>query len=223
MLVDFISGCLVTADSVISALLATMWLVMAEWLYALWQLALAHPVWSVALTALALLALKVHRITDFKVASRIQCTRDFAHSRSVSPQDFPQVVPNHVRTSPGQSPPPLYPNGWIPIMDSRDIGRNQVKSVIAFGVEVAVIRGSNNQVYVIDAYCPHMGANLAIGGRVFQDECQRDCIRCPFHEWTFTANDGLCRHIPYEEGNDALIILIFDAQFPFAQWCQMSR
>ena len=47
---------------------------------------------------------------------------------------------------------------------------------------------------VLDAHCPHLGANLASGeGRVVGDN-----IACPFHGWTFNPQ-GRCVEIPYAE------------------------
>ncbi|XP_030379925.1 cholesterol 7-desaturase isoform X2 [Scaptodrosophila lebanonensis] len=43
-----------------------------------------------------------------------------------------------------------------------------------------------------DAYCPHLGANLGIGGRVVGDN-----IVCPFHQWSFRGTDGACINVPY--------------------------
>ncbi len=37
------------------------------------------------------------------------------------------------------------------------------------GQQLAVFRSHSGQVYVLDAYCPHLGANLACGGRVVKD------------------------------------------------------
>lgn len=45
---------------------------------------------------------------------------------------------------------------------------------------------------MVDAYCPHLGADLAAGGRVVGS-----CIECPFHGWRFRGEDGKCTHIPY--------------------------
>ena len=109
-------------------------------------------------------------------------------------------MPKEVRSVSGQKPPADYTNRWIPILESRTIERNEVKSVLCFGQELAVVRGATGQVYVLDAFCPHLGANLAAGGKVHQDGGKQDCIRCPFHGWSFSLSDGHCAHIPYEQG-----------------------
>ena len=46
---------------------------------------------------------------------------------------------------------------------------------------------------VFDAYCPHLGAHLGVGGRV-----EDGCLVCPFHEWTF-GPDGTNAAIPYAD------------------------
>lgn len=66
--------------------------------------------------------------------------------------------------------------------------------LIILGEQVAVFRGQDGKAYVVDAYCPHLGANLAVGGRVVGS-----CIECPFHGWQFRGNDGKCVRIPYAE------------------------
>ncbi|XP_068191331.1 cholesterol 7-desaturase nvd isoform X1 [Antennarius striatus] len=90
--------------------------------------------------------------------------------------------------------PPVYPNGWYRVLDSHLLERSDVKSVSVLGEQVAVFRGQNGTSYVVDAYCPHLGANLAVGGRVVGS-----CIECPFHGWQFQGNDGKCVKIPYAE------------------------
>ena len=54
-----------------------------------------------------------------------------------------------------------------------------------------VFRGESDEAHVLDAYCPHLGAHLGVGGRV-----EGDSIRCPFHGWRF-AGSGACVEIPY--------------------------
>ncbi|XP_009474357.1 PREDICTED: cholesterol desaturase daf-36-like, partial [Nipponia nippon] len=62
------------------------------------------------------------------------------------------------------------------------------------GEQLAAFRTQDGQAYVVDAYCPHLGANLAAGGRVVGN-----CIECPFHGWQFRGEDGKCTRIPYAE------------------------
>ncbi|RXN08595.1 cholesterol 7-desaturase-like protein [Labeo rohita] len=90
--------------------------------------------------------------------------------------------------------PPVYPNGWYRVLDSHMLERGDVKSVTVLGQQVAVFRGQDGKAYVVDAYCPHLGANLAVGGRVVGG-----CIECPFHGWQFRGADGKCVKIPYAD------------------------
>lgn len=96
--------------------------------------------------------------------------------------------------------PRQYPCGWYRICDSDDIPkRGQIKHAFAFGREMVVFRSDDEhqQVHVLDAFCVHMGANLAIGGRVMPGT---NCIQCPFHLWEFNGQDGRCTKIPYIDG-----------------------
>lgn len=90
--------------------------------------------------------------------------------------------------------PPVYPNGWFSIAESKDLKKGQVISVNAVGQNLAVFRSCKGEVHATDAYCPHLGANLAVGGVV-----KGDCLECPFHGWQFNGNDGRCTHIPYSQ------------------------
>ncbi|OPJ86383.1 cholesterol desaturase daf-36-like [Patagioenas fasciata monilis] len=94
---------------------------------------------------------------------------------------------------PGALPPP-YPNGWYRLLDSAELPRGAVRSLSLLGEQLAVFRGQDGQAYVVDTYCPHLGANLAAGGRVVGN-----CIECPFHGWRFQGEDGKCARIPYAE------------------------
>ncbi len=69
------------------------------------------------------------------------------------------------------------------------------------GQQVAVFRGQDGKAYVVDAYCPHLGANLAVGGRVVGG-----CIECPFHGWQFRGADGKCVKIPYADKGERFLI-----------------
>eukprot|EP01135_Chromosphaera_perkinsii_P006406 Nk52_evm8s490 gene=Nk52_evmTU8s490 len=90
--------------------------------------------------------------------------------------------------------PPAYPNGWYRLLDSSDIQVGDVRKVDCLGEHFAVFRGEDGNARILDAYCPHLGANLAAGGRV-----KGNCIECPFHGWKFDGRDGKCKDIPYAD------------------------
>ncbi|XP_043664902.1 cholesterol 7-desaturase nvd isoform X2 [Vespula pensylvanica] len=88
--------------------------------------------------------------------------------------------------------PPVYPNGWFALLESSQLKVGQVKHVSALGENFAVFRTEKGIVNILDAYCPHLGANMGEGGRV-----KGECLECPFHKWLFCGNDGRCMDIPY--------------------------
>lgn len=92
----------------------------------------------------------------------------------------------------GEKIPAPFPNGWFSILESHELRSGQAKSVNCFGKNFAVFRSEEGIVHVIDAYCPHMGANLGVGGTV-----RGNCIECPFHLWTIRGTDGECVNISY--------------------------
>lgn len=68
---------------------------------------------------------------------------------------------------------------------------------ITAGLNLAVFRDERGVAHALDAYCPHMGANLGAGGRV-----KGNCLECPFHAWRFRGDDGKCTHIPYTDKSE---------------------
>lgn len=94
----------------------------------------------------------------------------------------------------GDDLPPVYPNGWFVVAESRDFKLKSVRPVNALGQSLVVFRGENGIVSILDAYCPHLGANLGVGSRVLAN-----CIECPFHGWRFKGSDGTCAGIPYSD------------------------
>ncbi|XP_066598885.1 cholesterol 7-desaturase nvd-like [Prorops nasuta] len=90
--------------------------------------------------------------------------------------------------------PPVYPNGWFGLIESDQVKKGEVKHVTALGENFAVFRTEEGVVHILDAYCPHLGANMAEGGRVVGN-----CLECPFHSWRFRGEDGQCDSIIYSE------------------------
>jgi len=86
-----------------------------------------------------------------------------------------------------------YPNGWFRLAYSHEVARGAIHRTSALGQELIVFRGEDGKAAVIDAFCPHLGADLAAGGKV-----KGNNVACPFHAWEF-AGDGRCVKIPYCE------------------------
>ena len=77
-------------------------------------------------------------------------------------------------------------------------------NVYFVGLNLAVFRDDNGNAYILDAYCPHLGANIAIGGHVIGD-----CLECPFHGWQFRGSDGKVTKIPYSESSTYSLMYSF--------------
>ncbi|XP_023240536.1 cholesterol 7-desaturase-like [Centruroides sculpturatus] len=60
--------------------------------------------------------------------------------------------------------------------------------------QFVIFRGKTGKCFVLDAFCPHLGAHLGTDGKVHED-----CIECPFHGWRFAGKDGSCVKIPYSK------------------------
>jgi phenylpropionate dioxygenase-like ring-hydroxylating dioxygenase large terminal subunit len=87
---------------------------------------------------------------------------------------------------------PGIPNGWFAVAFSRDLQVGEVKRIRYFDREMVLFRTREGHARVLDAYCPHLGAHLAEGGRVVGES-----VRCPFHAWRFDGESGECVEIPY--------------------------
>ncbi|MEM9175257.1 MAG: Rieske 2Fe-2S domain-containing protein [Myxococcota bacterium] len=74
---------------------------------------------------------------------------------------------------------------------SSELGAGDVVGRDYFGESLIVFRGQEGVASALDAYCPHLGAHLGVGGSV-----DGDGIRCPFHGWKF-GGDGACLDVPY--------------------------
>lgn len=72
--------------------------------------------------------------------------------------------------------PPPYPAGWYVVARSEDVADRPLFVRYA-DQNLVVFRDTHGQVGAIDAYCPHLGANLADG------QVHGDSIECPFHGW----------------------------------------
>ncbi|WP_433671771.1 Rieske 2Fe-2S domain-containing protein [Nocardia sp. CA-136227] len=97
---------------------------------------------------------------------------------------------SEVRVIDAGKPPTRFARGWhcLGLADSFRDGKPH--TVKAFGTEIVVFATENGDLNVLNAYCPHMGGNLADG------TVKGDSIACPFHDWRWNGK-GKCTGIPY--------------------------
>jgi len=91
------------------------------------------------------------------------------------------------------------PNGWFAIAEAGELRAGEIRALHYFGRDLVAWCDRDGDVHLIDAYCVHQGAHLAVGGRV-EDVADESCLRCPFHGWAYDGG-GACVEIPYGESD----------------------
>ncbi|MDI3387536.1 Rieske 2Fe-2S domain-containing protein [Streptomyces sp. B-S-A8] len=96
-----------------------------------------------------------------------------------------------VRVIDAGRPPTRFARGWHCLGLARSFKDGQPHEIEAFGTRLVVFQGQDDgELHVLNAYCPHMGGNLAHGS------VKGDAVACPFHDWRWSGN-GRCTGIPY--------------------------
>ena len=95
-----------------------------------------------------------------------------------------------------RSPFPV-PFGWFQVGWPGDVAPGEAKPLRFFGGHQVLWRDEDGVAHVQDAFCPHLGAHLAHGGKVVKCE-----IACPFHGWRFDG-EGTNTLIPYSGRTNA--------------------
>jgi phenylpropionate dioxygenase-like ring-hydroxylating dioxygenase large terminal subunit len=75
------------------------------------------------------------------------------------------------------------PFGWFKVAMPGEVPAGQIVTKRFFGTELVLWRAPDGSLACQEAYCPHLGASMAVGGRL-----EDGCIQCPFHGWRFDAN-----------------------------------
>lgn len=83
-----------------------------------------------------------------------------------------------------------YARGWHCIGESKEFRDGKLHTLNIFGTRLVAFANDQGEIAVLDAYCPHMGADLS------QGEIVNGSVVCPFHHWAFDAS-GRCSDIPY--------------------------
>ena len=86
-----------------------------------------------------------------------------------------------------------FPFSWYRACDTAELARGAVRAVRLLARDLVVWRDESGVAHVMDAYCPHLGANLALGGRV-----EGGNLVCPYHWWEWDG-DGRNARIPYSD------------------------
>ncbi|MEV0599950.1 Rieske 2Fe-2S domain-containing protein [Streptomyces sp. NPDC050315] len=98
---------------------------------------------------------------------------------------------DQVRVIDAGRPPARFARGWhcLGLADAFKDGKPH--EIEAFGTKLVVFQGEHDgTLHVLNAYCPHMGGNLAHGS------VKGDTLACPFHDWRWSGN-GRCAEVPY--------------------------
>ena len=91
-----------------------------------------------------------------------------------------------------ESYPHPYPTGWYRLWDGSALRAGELRYIECLGRHLVLWRSDDGKAHVMDAFCPHLGANLSFG------RVRGACIECPFHRWRFTG-DGRAAHVPYSD------------------------
>ncbi|MDJ0108576.1 Rieske 2Fe-2S domain-containing protein, partial [Rhodococcus erythropolis] len=80
-----------------------------------------------------------------------------------------------IREIEAAAPPARFARGWHCLGLSNTYRDGQPHQIEAFGTSLVVFADSKGDIKILDAYCRHMGGNLAHG------TVKGDSIACPFH------------------------------------------
>jgi 3-ketosteroid 9alpha-monooxygenase subunit A len=104
--------------------------------------------------------------------------------------DSPTTADEEIREIEAAAPPARFARGWHCLGLSKTYRDGTPHQIEIFGTSLVVFADSKGDIKILDAYCRHMGGNLA------QGTVKGDSIACPFHDWRWGGN-GKCTDIPY--------------------------
>ena len=83
------------------------------------------------------------------------------------------------------------PFGWFHVGYSDDLAPGELRGVHFFNRDLILWRDEEGEAHLQGAFCPHLGANIGVGGKVVGE-----LVQCPFHHWRFDG-DGRVAEIDY--------------------------
>ena len=85
------------------------------------------------------------------------------------------------------------PFGWFQVAFPDDLAPGEVTALRYWSRDLVLWRSMDGGFHLQDAYCPHLGAHIGIGGKV-----DGNAVVCPFHGWKYDGT-GACTNIPYSQ------------------------
>ncbi|WP_179466739.1 Rieske 2Fe-2S domain-containing protein [Mycolicibacterium vinylchloridicum] len=89
------------------------------------------------------------------------------------------------------TPMTRFARGWHCLGLADDFRDGKPHGIEAFGSKLVVYADSSGDIQVLDGYCRHLGADLAMG------TIKGDNLACAFHDWRWNGATGRCVEIPY--------------------------
>jgi phenylpropionate dioxygenase-like ring-hydroxylating dioxygenase large terminal subunit len=83
------------------------------------------------------------------------------------------------------------PFGWFHVGYSDQLSNGQIDAVHYFDKDLILWRDEEGAAHLHDAYCPHLGAHIGVGGKV-----KGKLVECPFHHWRY-GGDGNVAEVDY--------------------------
>ncbi len=120
------------------------------------------------------------------------------------------------RTGPGTGMGDLFRRFWQPVLLARELPEPDCPPmrVTVLGEHLVAFRDSGNRVGLVEAMCPHRGADLFFGRN-------EDCgIRCIYHGWKFDV-DGHCVDIPTMARDEGIRARVGLTAYPTREWGDM--
>jgi len=100
------------------------------------------------------------------------------------------VPDDEVRFIEAGSNPTRFARGWHCVGLADDFRDGEPHEVKIFGQTAVVFADAEGKLAMIDAFCRHMGGNLA------QGSIKDGQVACPFHDWRWNGQ-GRCTNVPY--------------------------
>ncbi len=121
------------------------------------------------------------------------------------------------RTGPGTPMGELMRRYWLPAMLSEELPApdGPPVSLKLLGEPLVAFRDTQGRVGILEAYCPHRGANL------FWGRNEESGLRCVYHGWKYDV-EGRCVDMPNEPAESTFKDKVSTTGYPTQEagaWC----